>query len=117
MLPMRTQSSWLTSPDDILAERTDFRPDTGFVEEIQAEARRGRKAGPDGGNHAGDVGIGGFERDAGLEPRDAFIAELAQRGLVAVELQGQKESRFVPVEEMEVAGHDADDLVRLAIER
>src|SRR5580692_4542948 len=102
--------------NDILTEGTNLGANAGLVKQLYAEAWRRRKAGPHGRDHARDVGVGGFKGNSGLEPSDAIVAELAEGSFAAIELERQKELGLFAVEKTEAAGHDADDLMRLAVE-
>ena len=53
--------------------------------------------------------------DAGLEPRDALITEVAEEDLGAIEAERQHDLRVV-AEEREVLGQDADDLAGTAVD-
>ncbi len=102
--------------NDITGQGADLRREAGFLEEIDAESGRGGKADPDGGNEASNVGIGCGERDTGAEAGNAGVAELAEHGLAAIELNGQEDGGLLPVEELEVARHDSDDGAGLAVD-
>ena len=62
-----------------------------------------------------DVGVRLFDRHAGLEPRHALIAEVADEELRAVEAEGEDELRVL-IEKAEARRQHADDLARLAVD-
>ena len=103
--------------DEVVGERPDERSHADLLEHLPREAGRQREAlhRPSGIMRAMSR-VGLRDRDAGLEAGDRLVAEVADEDLGAVEAERQEQRRLL-VEEAEVGRQDADDLVRLALDR
>ena len=81
-VPSSTHSTRPTSPMTSARQRPDVRPDLHVVEHLPREARRQREAlRRSSGSMPRDVGVGLLDRHAGLEPRHALVAEVADEEL------------------------------------
>src|SRR6266403_5074825 len=101
---------------DVLFQGTEVRPNARVVEEFEAEAGRGRESSHHNGNHAGNVGAGLREGDAGLQSRDSVVAEVAEEDFVAVKLEGQEHGRVFAVQKVKPLREYADDLAGLPVD-
>ena len=86
-VPSRIQSIWPTSPITSADSGRTLRPDLRVVEHLPRESGRQRKALDRERQHPRDVGVGLFDRDARLQPRDPLVAEVADDDLGAVEAE------------------------------
>ena len=114
-VPARIQSTRPTSPITILGQQVHIRTQLRLVEHLTRESGPQRKPIERERNHARHIGIGLFQRDAGLEPGDASIAEFSDAHVGPIELEGQQHGR-IGAQELERGRQNADDLTRPAID-
>src|SRR5882762_8974656 len=101
---------------DILLQGAQVRPNVRLFKKFEAETGRGRKSAHHNGNHAGNVGAGLREGDAGLQPCDCFVAEVSEENFVAVKLEGQEHGGIFAVQKVKPLREYPDDLARLPVD-
>src|SRR6266550_1153042 len=101
--------------DDVALEWTDVGANLRVLEELDAEARRGRKGPHNDGKHACNVGVNLLEGDAGFEPGQTVVAEVAEVDFAAVKLERRNQGGIIPVQEMKSLRQNADDLPAFAV--
>ena len=99
-----------------MLERAHVWADLGLLENFYAETFGCGEAVHDDWLHSRQVGVGLLESDAGLQPREGFIAIISQMNVTAVPLHRQDYSAVIAIQEMKVLGKDADDLVSLSVD-
>src|SRR6266550_196701 len=102
--------------DDVALEWTDVGANLRVLEELDAEARRGRKGPHNDGKHACNVGVDLLEGDARHQPGETVVAEVAEVDFAAVKLERGNQGGIIPVQEMKSLRQDADDLTALAVD-
>ncbi len=110
-VPSRTQSTWPTSPMTSAASGRTLGPilTSSNISRLKPGGSRNRSTSV--GIIRADIGVGLFDGDARLQPRDALVAEVADEHLGAVEAERHHQLRVL-AEEAKAAGQHADDLVR-----
>ena len=84
-VPRSSHSTLADVADDVLHQRPHVRREPDLLEHLLGEAGRHREPLHHQRDHPRDVGVGLRHRHAGLEPRDALIAEVADEHFGAVE--------------------------------
>src|ERR1700687_1582336 len=101
--------------DDVVLERTDVGANLRVLEELDAEARRGRKGPHNDGKHASNIGVDLLEGDAGPKPGETVVAEVAEGDFAAVKLERGNQGGIIAVQEMKSLRQEAGDLPGLSI--
>ena len=98
-----------------LIQRADVGADVRVFEKLDAESRWGGKGSHNDGKHASNVGVNLLECDAGLDPGETVVTEVAEINFVAVKLGRGNQRGILVVQEMKPLRQDADDLPAFAI--